>query len=150
MKRLLAYAMALTMLFAVGTVNAQKASKKKTKTKTEKTVAKTEKTTEKKAKTEAESSHLTKSGKLDKRYKENKEMAAKDTKTAKTSAATAAASESKATASRAKATAAKTADQVDNSSKGPHGETVYTGPRGGKYFINKNGKKEYLSSLKKH
>ncbi len=156
MKRLLAYAMALTMLFAVGTVNAQKASKK--------TKAKAEKTTEKKAKAETDNAHLTKSGKLDKRFKENKEAEKKEAKAAKaeekksakkaaeeTKASTAAAaSESKATASRAKATASKTADQVDNGSKGPHGETVYTGPRGGKYFINKNGKKEYLSSLKKH
>lgn len=37
---------------------------------------------------------------------------------------------------------------VDRSSKGPNGEVVRTGPRGGKYYINKNGNKTYLSSLK--
>lgn len=37
---------------------------------------------------------------------------------------------------------------VDRSSKGPNGEVVRTGPRGGKYYINKNGNKTYLSSVK--
>jgi colicin import membrane protein len=33
---------------------------------------------------------------------------------------------------------------TDKSLKGPKGETVYNGPRGGKYFINKAGNKVYL------
>ena len=37
---------------------------------------------------------------------------------------------------------------VDRSMKGPNDEKVMTGPRGGKYYINKNGNKTYLSSLK--
>ncbi|GAB3892516.1 hypothetical protein GCM10028803_05420 [Larkinella knui] len=35
---------------------------------------------------------------------------------------------------------------VDKSQKGPGGETVYAGPRGGKYYITKAGNKRYLSS----
>jgi len=35
---------------------------------------------------------------------------------------------------------------VDKSQKGPNGEVVHTGARGGKYYINKNGNKTYLSS----
>ncbi|GAB3333915.1 hypothetical protein GCM10027299_41800 [Larkinella ripae] len=37
---------------------------------------------------------------------------------------------------------------IDKSQKGPAGETVYTGPRGGKYYITKAGNKRYLSSSK--
>ena len=35
---------------------------------------------------------------------------------------------------------------VDKVLKGPHGEVVHEGERGGKYYINKNGNKTYLSS----
>ncbi|MBO0936505.1 hypothetical protein J2I47_08125 [Fibrella sp. HMF5335] len=35
---------------------------------------------------------------------------------------------------------------VDKVQKGPNGEVVYTGERGGKYYINKNGNKTFLSS----
>lgn len=35
---------------------------------------------------------------------------------------------------------------VDKVRKGPHGEVVHEGERGGKYYINKNGNKTYLSS----
>ena len=35
---------------------------------------------------------------------------------------------------------------VDKRQKGPHGEVVHTGERGGKFYINKNGNKTYLSS----
>ena len=36
-------------------------------------------------------------------------------------------------------------DKVNKDLKGRNGEVVYTGPKGGNYFINKNtGKKEYL------
>jgi len=38
----------------------------------------------------------------------------------------------------------RAADQVDNTVKGPQGQPVMTGPRGGKYYINKNGKKTYI------
>jgi|SRR5690242_1606786 len=168
MKKLMSFAIVLTMLFAVGFANAQSTSRKKDKTKSEKATAKAEKAT----KDAGESAHLTKSGKADKRFKENKAEVKKETKAKKEAVATTAENTSKAAkkevkaktaavastaaatrteATHAKNTAsAKVADQVDNSAKGPHGETVYSGPRGGKYFINKNGKKEYLSSLKKH
>ena len=36
-------------------------------------------------------------------------------------------------------------DKVNKDLKGRNGEVVYTGPKGGNYFINKNtGKREYL------
>ena len=35
---------------------------------------------------------------------------------------------------------------VVKSQKGPNGEAVRVGERGGKYYINKNGKRTYLSS----
>ena len=45
-----------------------------------------------------------------------------------------------------KATPADYQTPVDKSQKGPNGEVVHTGPKGGKYYINKNGNKTYLSS----
>lgn len=45
-----------------------------------------------------------------------------------------------------KATPADYKAAVDKKQKGPNGETVYMGERGGKYYINKNGNKTYLSS----
>lgn len=45
-----------------------------------------------------------------------------------------------------KATPADYKAPVVKSEKGPNGEVVYTGERGGKYYINKNGNKTYLSS----
>lgn len=35
---------------------------------------------------------------------------------------------------------------VDKVLRGPNGEVVHTGERGGKFYINKNGNKTYLSS----
>lgn len=45
-----------------------------------------------------------------------------------------------------KATAADYQTPVDKKLKGPNGEIVHTGERGGKFYINKNGNKTYLSS----
>lgn len=45
-----------------------------------------------------------------------------------------------------KATPADYKTPVDKVLKGPHGEVVHEGERGGKYYINKNGNKTYLSS----
>lgn len=45
-----------------------------------------------------------------------------------------------------KATSADYKAPVDKTQKGPNGEVVYTGDRGGKYYINRNGNKTYLSS----
>lgn len=47
-----------------------------------------------------------------------------------------------------KATPADYKAPVDRSMKGPNGESVMTGPRGGKYYINKNGNKTYVSGQK--
>jgi colicin import membrane protein len=45
-----------------------------------------------------------------------------------------------------KATSADLKSPIDKSQKGPNGEVIYTGARGAKYYINKNGNKTYLSS----
>ena len=34
-------------------------------------------------------------------------------------------------------------DNIDNRMKGPHGEVIYIGPNGGRYYM-KNGKKIYV------
>ncbi|AUD06835.1 hypothetical protein [Spirosoma pollinicola] len=45
-----------------------------------------------------------------------------------------------------KATSADYEAPVVKTQKGPHGEVVHTGDKGGKFYINKNGNKTYLSS----
>lgn len=45
-----------------------------------------------------------------------------------------------------RATAADYRTPVDKAQKGPNGEAVHVGERGGKFYINKNGNKTYLSS----
>ncbi|WP_288425129.1 hypothetical protein [uncultured Spirosoma sp.] len=47
-----------------------------------------------------------------------------------------------------KATPADYKAPVDKSMKGPNGEAVMTGPRGGKFYINKKGNKAYLRGQK--
>lgn len=47
---------------------------------------------------------------------------------------------------RSKTTTANYNTPVVKTPKGPNGEVVRTGERGGKYYINKNGQKTYLSS----
>ena len=48
-----------------------------------------------------------------------------------------------------KSTVTKMPDAVDASLHGPHNETVMTGTRGGKYYMNKNGHRTYLKADKK-
>lgn len=38
----------------------------------------------------------------------------------------------------------KTGDPVVKNKKGPHGETVYLGEKGGHYYLNKGGNKVYI------
>ncbi|HEY0261635.1 MAG TPA: hypothetical protein VGB95_01310 [Chitinophagales bacterium] len=38
----------------------------------------------------------------------------------------------------------KTGDKINKSLKGPNGETVYTGPKGGNYYLDKKDNKVYL------
>ena len=45
-----------------------------------------------------------------------------------------------------KASPADYKSPVDKTQHGPNGEVIYTGARGAKYYINKNGNKTYLSS----
>ncbi|AUD06756.1 hypothetical protein [Spirosoma pollinicola] len=49
-------------------------------------------------------------------------------------------------ASESKASPADYKAPVDKTQKGPHGEVVHTGEQGGKFYINANGNKTYLSS----
>lgn len=42
-----------------------------------------------------------------------------------------------------RAALSKYSDNIDNRMKGPHGEVIYIGPNGGRYYI-KNGKKVYV------
>jgi hypothetical protein len=37
-------------------------------------------------------------------------------------------------------------DKIVSGKKGPDGQAVYEGPKGGQYFINKNGNKTYLKA----
>ena len=37
-----------------------------------------------------------------------------------------------------------TGDKVNNNMRGPNGETVYIGPKGGRYYLNKDGNKIFL------
>lgn len=41
----------------------------------------------------------------------------------------------------------KTGDPIDKTKKGPNSETVYMGEKGGRYYLNKAGKK-YTSKIK--
>lgn len=45
-----------------------------------------------------------------------------------------------------KARSADNKPPINKVLKGPNGEVVHTGERGGKYYINKNGSRTYLSS----
>lgn len=38
------------------------------------------------------------------------------------------------------------ADPVDPKMKGPKGETIYTGPKGGKYYMNSDNQRQYVNS----
>jgi colicin import membrane protein len=40
-------------------------------------------------------------------------------------------------------------DKIITGQKGPDGQAVYEGPKGGTYYINKNGNKTYLKADKK-
>ncbi len=40
-------------------------------------------------------------------------------------------------------------DGIDNRMKGPNGEVVYIGDKGGRYYINANGNKVYMKHKKK-
>jgi colicin import membrane protein len=85
---------------------------------------------------------LKKDGSVDKRYKSASSAVAS---TPSTTTAPPVLSKAKtAVPSAASTKVTKTADAVDGALHGPHGEQVLSGPRGGKYYINKNGNKTYL------
>jgi long-subunit fatty acid transport protein len=75
-----------------------------------------------------------------------KARAAKAEKKGNASDAQAGISPSQSSMKGQKATPADYKSPVDKTQKGPNGEVVHTGERGGKYYINKNGNKTYLSS----
>ena len=153
----------LCFLFVfIGAVNAQET--KIVKAKTEKVKVKTEVkekapkikkdgTPDKRFKDAAKvSPKLKKDGTVDKRYKP-KENSASPTGVAKSTAGKAGAAANKAEAKTKKVIrervsnekAPKTPDKVTGQYKG---KKVYTGPRGGRYYINSNGNKTYISDDK--
>jgi len=99
--------------------------------------------------TNATTAHLNKNGIPDKRFKANKQTTVNSQAQTQTPTAL---PQTKANPVQAKAptkvpqtartTAAKTTDQVISTDA--KGRTIYQGPRGGKYYINKNGNKEYV------
>jgi hypothetical protein len=61
------------------------------------------------------------------------------------SAQAAATPAAKPAATQTKPVAPATTDKVNDKLKGPKGETVYTGSKGGNYYILPSGNKKYLS-----
>jgi colicin import membrane protein len=117
----------------------------KTKEAANKTADKTEKAATKAAdKTKETASKIKKDGTPDKRFKDNdvKEVKATKTKVKKTAAEE---KEDLKETAASKSAEKKVKDKVTGSYKG---KKVYTGPRGGTYYINKNGNKTYISDDK--
>lgn len=97
---------------------------------------------------EPSTSHLNKNGTPDKRFKANNPPTsvnaptqAQATVPSNVPPATSVTT-NKATNHMARATTAKVADKSIGTDA--QGRTIYQGPRGGKYYINKNGNKEYV------
>ncbi len=76
------------------------------------------------------------------------DASAKKAAKAETKSAKEGAMAGKAAMNEEKATPADYKAPVDKSMKGPNGEAVMTGPRGGKFYINKKGNKAYLRGQK--
>lgn len=146
MKKLILLCVAYFCLQVVGAQEAKEKAKK-AKKETEKVVQ------DKKAKAKKETQKLKKDGTPDKRFKENQAAAKGE---AKAAAGKAKAAGNKAKAKKlsaaeekedlkestlSKAAEKKVKDKVTGTYKG---RKVYTGPRGGKYYINKNGNKTYI------
>jgi colicin import membrane protein len=130
MKRIIVLMMAVFVVFSLKSYSQEKTSKTINKPATVQTIKKDAKTDVKAVKTEAKTD-----------VKEAKTEAKTEVKAAKTEAKT----DVKAV------TAGKPGpgDKVVSDKKGPEGETVYQGPKGGQYFINKNGERKYLIPEKK-
>lgn len=96
----------------------------------------------------ASAAHLNKNGKPDKRFKASKEVAPAATQSQVQNTAPASVPEStspmstRATTHVARTNMPKVADKSLGADA--KGRTIYQGPRGGKYYINKNGHKEYV------
>ena len=137
------------------------AEKKAAKDKTEKLAkAKKEKaeTAKNKVATAKDKAAITKEKTTKDKVETAKEKAATSKKTAKNKVQTA---KNKATTAKEKATSAKPIKKIkETNEKAPkvadkitgeyNGKKVYTGPRGGKYYINSNGNKTYLQDLFLH
>src|ERR1017187_8784674 len=130
------------LLGTVGFVHAQATTTAPKTTKKEKK-AKTTTTTTAPA-TTVKTKGEKKNGTPDMRLKANKVKATPPATTAAPTAATKSvkAPKTKAAPAAALAATAKTADKAIGTDA--KGRTIYQGPRGGKYYINKNGNKEYV------
>jgi colicin import membrane protein len=135
------------LLGTVGFVHAQATTTAPKTTKKEKK-AKTTTTTTTVPATTVQTKGTKKNGTPDMRLKANKVKATTPATTAAPAAAPTAATKSvkapktKAAPAAALAATAKTADKAIGTDA--KGRTIYQGPRGGKYYINKNGNKEYV------
>ncbi len=103
-----------------------------------------QKKADKAAKDAQKSTGLNKDGSVDKRLKANKQPKVQ-TPVAPTQT-TAAPTTSTKTQAAPRATTTKTADPVSGTDS--KGRTIYAGPRGGHYYIDKNGHKEYVKEAK--
>jgi colicin import membrane protein len=131
------------LLGTVGFVHAQATTTAPKTTKKEKK-AKTTTTTTTAPATTVQTKGAKKNGTPDMRLKANKVKATTPATTAAPTAATKSvkAPKTKAAPAAALAATAKTADKAIGTDA--KGRTIYQGPRGGKYYINKNGNKEYV------
>ena len=119
MKKVVVFMMAVFLVFSLNSFSQTKTQKTTKKSTTVQTAKKDAKTDVKDAKTEAKT----------------------DVKEAKT--------EAKADVKAAEADKPGQGDKVVTGKKGPEGQSVYMGTKGGHYYINKNGHKTYLSPDKK-
>lgn len=111
---------------------------------------------------EEKEAKLKKDGTPDKRFKDAAKKEATKTETKAKTAAKKAKAEANKTVAKTKKTAAEETEdlketalskaaekKVSDKATGTYkGKKVYTGPRGGKYYINKNGNKTYISDDK--
>jgi colicin import membrane protein len=131
MKKIAVLAMTLCFLFAAGKVNAQKV-------KDTKQTSESNKQSKKSA--SDQTANTTKTPKLDSFKQRGKKENGDQAKT--TAATTSKTTTTSATASATTTTATTTSDK--SVGKDAQGRTIYEGPKGGRYYLNKDGKKVYV------
>lgn len=149
MKKITSILLALSMIIAFGAVQAQSKKSHKKKAKTELTEKKdhvkkeSKKASEKVAKAEKKTSE--KASKAEEKAEKHGKKMKSEAKNKMSEEAATASKKSEKASRKAEKVAKESATTTD-----ANGKEIHTGPRGGKYYINKNGHKTYLSSEKKH